>query len=185
MQSTGDLLVHRSLCEPSEDFNAKNISSIEQELFDKWGAARTTGHTDVEEAFGFRWKFEIRCNAYFKGLDSMNSNTMESLLNCSISTTWMRFFVNRKLFQETVTSLDDDVIYLDKITIYFNQNFSPIDRIDKEDSQFCSIDKMIYYRDSVYAIIVLIPSPLTSQKKNKFQNKEFLNEDNRFEYNIY
>ncbi|KAH0564633.1 hypothetical protein KQX54_013216 [Cotesia glomerata] len=129
-------------CEPSEDFNAKNISSIEQELFDKWGAARTD-HTDVEETFGFRWKFETRCNAYFKGLDR-NSYTYQAILN-AIS---MKIH-GKKADIECTREHYEDVIYLDKITIYFDQNFSPIDRIDKEDSQSCPIDKMIYYRDSV------------------------------------
>ncbi|XP_057336158.1 uncharacterized protein LOC130674754 [Microplitis mediator] len=50
----------------SDNFDPINISSIQDELSEKWNNKKD----DVAEDFGFQWTYGPRCSAYYKGLDS-------------------------------------------------------------------------------------------------------------------
>ncbi|XP_057336156.1 uncharacterized protein LOC130674752 [Microplitis mediator] len=50
----------------SDNFDPKDLSSIQNELLEKWNHKMD----DFTEDFGFQWTYGPRCSAYFKGLDS-------------------------------------------------------------------------------------------------------------------
>ncbi|XP_057336005.1 uncharacterized protein LOC130674633 [Microplitis mediator] len=155
-------------CEGKRDnFDPKNISSIQNELLEKWNHKID----DFAEDFGFQWSIGARCSAYFKGLDSpfkyykksielfdkYNMNVILRESNIIPGNNYTRQAiadaVSKSLKGTTAKIICSAGAFgaynLQSIQIYFDQSFNLINNPRESylwDHE-CQVDRMIRYKD--------------------------------------
>ncbi|XP_057336413.1 uncharacterized protein LOC130674978 [Microplitis mediator] len=157
----------------SDNFDPKDISSIQDELFEKWNNKMD----DVTEAFGFRWSYGARCSAYFKGLDSpfkfykksielFDKYNMDVILRDSniipgnnytfqaITDAVSKGLKGTKAEIKCSKRFGEKIYDLSTIKIYFDQSFNPINKTRDTDNTAieCPLDENIRYENFIHSV---------------------------------
>ncbi|XP_057335827.1 uncharacterized protein LOC130674499 [Microplitis mediator] len=163
----------------SDNFDPKDISSIQNELSEKWNNKKD----DVAEDFGFQWTYGPRCSAYFKGLDSPFKYYKKSIelfdkYNMDVILRESNIIPRHNYtFQAIIDAVSkglkgtkaditcssggfaqstDDLT----IKIYFDQSFNLINKTNGIASFECPLDKIVRYEVFLHEYFSSDPFPL-------------------------